>query len=184
MSGARSGKRHPMAVLEQLFGLRHSEADRAQHAGLEYLSTAIRPQDVLRDDAEEGCGVSELLLQQLGCLPIGGERLSQCYEVRLGPTYVSLAQEMCRLPLYCNDALTKLIEELVAAGASCTPPLAQVLASLAKHGPSLNHALYAAEPLALHLRVSLSLLLDLCPPTHPDAQHLRSAMQVRSYLLY
>jgi hypothetical protein len=37
---------------------------------------------------------------------------------------------MCRLPLYCNDALTKLIEELVAAGASCTPPLAQVLASL------------------------------------------------------
>jgi hypothetical protein len=60
--------------------------------------------------------------------------------------------------------------------------LAQVLASLAKHGPSLNHALYAAEPLALHLRVSLTLLLDLCPPTHPDAQHLRSAMQVPSLL--
>jgi hypothetical protein len=61
---------------------------------------------------------------------------------------------------------------------------AQVLASLAKHGPSLNHALYAAEPLALHLRVSLTLLLDLCPPTHPDAQHLRSAMQVPSLLAF
>jgi len=167
---ARSGKRHPKTVLHQLFGRRHgggSSGDGMEAGGLV-------PKDLLRNDAEEGCGVTYWLMSLLGEAPLPGEHQRQLYEVRLGPMYVSLAQDLCRLALYCNDSLTALIQELVAAGSSCSPPVATVLSSLG--APRLEEVLYASVPPALQLRVALQMLLQTCPPTHPDAQHLRSAM--------
>lgn len=177
MREARSGRRHPMSVLQQLFGLAHGTTTHGNDARLDSLSTAILPEELLFNDTEEGCGVSYWLVELLRGLPLGDEALGECYQVRLGPVYVSLAQDMCRLPLYSNHSLTQLMEELVSAGASCTPPMATVLRSLSSQGPPLEHVLYASVPPGLQLRVSLSLLLDVCPATHPDQQHLRSALQ-------
>jgi len=173
LPSSRSAFRHPTEVLQQLYGLAHLSPSHEAHS----LSSRIVPKELLRNDAEEACGVSFWLLNLLGATPLPGEHLAQCYEVRLGPIYVSLAQDMCRLALYSNYSLTALIEELGAAGASCSPPMSSVMASLAEHGPALDQALYASVPPALELRVALNTLLEACPTTHPDAQHLRSAMQ-------
>ena len=167
----RSDRRHPMTVLQQLFGLA-SDQNGLSHDE----AVALLPKDLLRNDTDEGSGVSYWLFQLLGAAPLPGDKLRSCYEVRLGPLFVSMAQDLCRLPLYSNDSLTALIDELVASGASCSPPVSRVLASLATQGARLDEVLYAPVPPALHLRVTLSILMHACPPTHPDAQHLRSAM--------
>jgi hypothetical protein len=171
VAAARSGKRHPLTVVRHLFGLEPTEK-----GGGGEQCVAIEPKLLLRNDGEQGCGGRWLLMQLLGAVPLPGDKLVGCYHVRMGAMYVSLAQDMCRLPLYSNDSLTALMDELVATGANCSPPLASVLASLGTQGPRLDDALYASVPPALQLRVSLSMLLHACPATHPDAQYLRSAM--------
>jgi hypothetical protein len=171
VAAPRSGKRHPLTVVRHLFGLQPTEQGKGDEQ-----CVAIEPKLLLRNDGEQGCGARWLLIQLLGAVPLPGDKLAGCYHVRMGAMYVSLAQDMCRLPLYSNDSLTALIDELVATGANCSPPLASVLASLGTQGPRLDDALYASVPPALQLRVSLSMLLHACPATHPDAQYLRSAM--------
>ena len=175
LPGARSGKRHPKVVLHQLFGLSGGKMGKGNDE-FDSHSCRLVPKELLRNDGEEGCGVGYWLLNLLGSAPLPAEKLRQLYEVRLGPMYVSLAQDLCRLALYCNDSLTSLIEELVAAGSSCSPPLANVLASVGMQAPRLDEVLYAAVPPALQLRVALHALVQACPATHPDAQHMRSAM--------
>lgn len=162
--------------MEQLFGLGTGKAangdERDSHAG----PAGLDPKELLRHDAEEGCGVSYWLLNLLGSAPLPAEKLEHLYEVRLGPMYVSLAQDLCRLALYCNDSLTGLVEELTAAGSSCSPPIADVLAAVGVGAPRLDEVLYASVPPALQLRVALQILVQASPATHPDAQHMRSAM--------
>ena len=174
LAGTRSGKRHPLTVLRHLFGMAHAEKGAEEED--ETQGIAIAPALLLGNDGEQGCGARWLLQQLLGAVPLPGDKLPGCYQVRLGAMFVSVAQDMCRLPLYSNDSLTALVDELVAVGGNCSPPLASVLSSLAAQGPRLDDALYASVPPALQLRVSLSMLLDACPATHPDAQYLRSAM--------